>query len=200
MRNRGLVFLILSTLVLFNLAATQHSPGTIRGYVFLDKNKNGIFDEGEDGLPGVKVTISYAEYAHTYFTGNGDPNPPAGNAPGPGSYGPTPLNSGSWTVTLLVPDGYRSTTPSELTVFVPEGDAATGVDFGIYGSGAISYASGTGVAMGGAAGAFLPTTGGLAKASPGQMLALLAALLGFLVLIGTPWCVTKAKQAYRRWW
>ena len=207
MRKRWLFFLILSVLALGCLgAAAQQSKGTIRGYVFLDSNRNGVFDEGEEGIPGVFVTVSYGEYSHTYYTGNGDPDPKPGKglpspSPGPGSYGPTPIPAGSWTVTLHVPDGYRSTTPSELVVIVPESGAATGVDFGVYGSGPISYAAGTGVAMGGAAGAgFLPQTGDLIEAAPGQLIALLVALIGFVALIGTPWCVSQAKQAHKRWW
>jgi hypothetical protein len=201
MRNRWLVFLLLSALALGTLGATQNSPGTIRGYVFLDANGNGVFDAGEQGVSGALVTVSYQDYQHTYYSGNGDPNPAGGTAPGPGSYGPTPLPSGMWTVTLHVPDGYKSTTASELTVFVPQDGAATGVDFGIWGSGPITYASGTGVAMGGAAGAgLLPQTGGLAMPSIGQLIALLAALVGLLALIGTPWCVVRVRRVYRRWW
>jgi len=208
MRNRWLIFLVLSVLALGCMgAAAQGLPGTIRGYVFLDSNRNGVFDEGEEGVPNVYVTVSVGdEYQQTYYSGNGDPDPQQGlglpsPSPGPGSYGPTPLPSGNWTVTLHVPDGYRSTTPSELVVFVPEDGAATGVNFGIFGSGAINYAAGTGVAMGGAAGAsFLPQTGGLAEVSPGHMIALFVALVGFLALVGTPWCVAQAKCAYKRWW
>jgi len=208
MRNRWLIFLVLSVLALGCMgAAAQGLPGTIRGYVFRDSNGNGVFDEGEEGIPNVYVTVSFAdEYQQTYYTGNGDPDPQQDKglpspSPGPGSYGPTPLPSGGWTVTVHVPDGYRSTTPSELVVFVPEGAAATNVNFGFSGSGPIAYSSGTGVAMGGAAGAsFLPQTGGLAEISPGRLIALFVALIGFLVLVGTPWCVAQAKYAYKRWW
>jgi hypothetical protein len=174
------------------------SPGTIRGYVFRDSNQNSVFDADEEGIPDVYITVSYGDYQHTYYTGGGDPN---GNVPGPGSYGPTPLQSGYWTVTLHVPDGYRSTTPTELLVLVPGGGAATGADFGIYGSGPISYSSGTGVGMGGGAGAgTLPQTGGVTQTPRGHLVALLVALVGFLALLGTPWCITKVKRAHSRWW
>lgn len=207
MRNRWLAFVILSILALSSLgAAAQQSKGTIRGYVFLDSNQNGVFDPEETGLEGVFVTIAYGDYQHTYYTGNGDATPEAGPAlpapsPGPGSYGPTPLQSGYWKVTVHVPDGYRSTTPSELFVNVPESGAATGTNFGLFGSGAITYASGTGVAMGGGAGAgMLPDTGGLGAPSPAQVIALFGALVGLLALIGTPWCVAQAKRVHTRWW
>lgn len=200
MRNRRLVFLVLSALVLSTLGAAAQGPsGTIRGYVFRDANRNGVFDADEEGIPGVYVTIQYGDYQHTYYTGEGDPN---GDVPGPGSYGPTPLQSGIWKVTVHVPDGYQATTATEQFPFVPEAGAATGVDFGIYGSGPISYAAGTGVAadaaMGGAAG--LPLTGDVVYVSAGQMMALVAALIGFLALAGTPWCIAQVKRANKRWW
>jgi hypothetical protein len=204
MRNRWVVFAVLSILVLSNVAAAQQQGGTIRGYVFRDSNGNGVFDEGEEGLPDVRVTISLGDYEHTYYTGKGDANPAPtpqlpSPAPGPGSYGPTPLQGGYWKVTLQVPDGYRATTPTEVFVNVPEGRSATGVNFGVFGSGDINYGAGTGVGMGGGA-PFLPVTGRVAEVASAQLVAVLATLAGLLVLIGTPWCVSRAKRAHRRWW
>ncbi len=204
MRNRWLVFAVLSILVLSNVAAANQQGGTIRGYVFRDSNGNGVFDEGEEGIADVRVTISLGDYEHTYYTGKGDPNPSAAPqlpspAPGPGSYGPTPLQGGYWKVTLQVPDGYRATTPTEVFVNVPEGRSATGVNFGVFGSGDINYGAGTGVGMGGGS-PFLPVTGRVAEVASAQLVAVLATLVGLLVLIGTPWCVTRAKRAHRRWW
>ena len=147
--NRWLVYAILAVLALSSVGATLHSKGTIRGYVFLDANGNGLLDAGEEGIPGVFVTISYGDYQHTYYTGAGDPN---GDPPGPGSYGPSPLQPGYWKVTVHVPDGYRATSRTELFANVPEGGAATGIDFGLAGSGPITYASGTGTGMGGGGG------------------------------------------------
>jgi hypothetical protein len=199
MRKHWLVLFVLSALVLTSMGATaKASPGTIRGYVFRDTNQNGAFDAGEERIPGVFVTVSFGDYQHTYYTGEGDP---AGSVPGPGSYGPTPIPTGDWKVTVHVPDNYRSTTPSELVVFVPEASAATGVNFGLFGSGPIQYSAGTGVGIGGGAGSStLPSTGGIAQATQGQLIALLVALIGFLVLLGTPWCVARTKRVYKRWW
>jgi len=197
MRKHWIAFTVLAVLALASLGAAG-SPGTVRGYVYLDGNRNGVMDEGEEGLVGVYVTVSYGDYQHTYWTGNGDPQ---GDVPGPGSYGPTPLSSGNWTLTVHVPDGYRSTSPSELVAFVPEGGAATGVNFGLYGSGDIRYAAGTGVGMGGGAGAgLLPQTGNAIKVPLGHSIALLIALVGFVALLGTPWCVAQAKRVHERWW
>ena len=224
MYKRGLTLVILSILILANLGATtqaetqwdlfaQDSPleprGTIRGYVFLDTNQNGVFEwPQEQGLPLVDVTIRFGVYQHTYCTGGGDP---WGNVPGPGSYGPTPLPSGSWTVTMHVPAGYSATTPTEQVAFVPAGGAVTNVNFGLYGSGSIVSAvchesvglvqgNGTSVAMGGAAGALLPNTGNQPQPSHSHQLALIIALAGFMTLVGTPWCIAQVKQAYKRWW
>jgi hypothetical protein len=204
MRNRWFIFAVLIVLILSSVAAAQQSSGTIRGYVFRDNNGNGVFDEGEEGVPEVLVTISLGDYAHTYYTGGGDTAPQASStkpnpAPGPGSYGPTPLPGGYWKVTVHVPDGYRATTPTEVFVNVPDDGSATGVNFGLLGSAEISYAGGTGVGMGGGGG-YLPATGSVNGPSLGQLVALLAALAGILVLVGTPWCVTRAKLAHKRWW
>lgn len=204
MRNRWLVFAVLSILVLSSVAATQQAGSTIRGYVFRDSNGNGVFDEGEEGIPDVLVTISLGDYEHTYYTGKGDASPSASAqlpspAPGPGSYGPTPLQGGFWKVTLQVPDGYRATTPTEVFVNVPDGRSATGVNFGIFGTGDINYGAGTGVGMGGGA-AFLPVSGSAARTAPAQLIALLAVLVGLVALVGTPWCVAQATRAHKRWW
>lgn len=191
MLKRWLVFMILSALALSSLgAAPRELPNSIRGYVFRDSNRNGVFDAGEEGVPGVYVTITTGDYQHSYYTGSGDPE---GNVPGPGSYGPTALQSGAWKVVLHVPDGYRATTATELNVTVPDGGAVTGVDFGLYGSGEIRYASGIQVSMGGAAGV-LPQTGGVVTIPQGHLMALLAAFIGFLALLGTPWCVARKSE------
>jgi len=205
MRKRWSILIVLSILALSSIAATHQSSGTIRGYVFRDTNKNGVFDQGEEGIPGVYVTVSYDKYAQTYYTGNGDPNPQAGHglpapSPGPGSYGPTPLQPGYWKVTVHVPDGYRATTQTELYANVPDSGAATGINFGLSGSGPIAYSAGTGIGMGGGAGSGLPQTGGVAQSSPLASLALVAALVGLVAVVGTPWCVTRARRAYKRWW
>ena len=102
-------------------------------------------------------------------------------------------------VKVTVPDGYVATTPTELWVTVPE-DGSVGVNFGLSGSGPIVYpAESDESPEEGAGAATLPETG-IEKATIGQWLALLAALGGLLILIGTPWCVTQAKRVHSRWW
>jgi hypothetical protein len=198
MYKRWLIWIILSVLALSNLGAARQDSlnygpsGTIRGYVYLDSNRNGKFDDGEKGLPGVYVTISFGEYYHTYYTGDGDPD---GDVPGPGSYGPTDLPGGSWTVTLHVPDGYRATSAKTITVDVPDGGAATGADFGIYGSGKIRYANPPGGAMGGGAGSTLPYTGAARQVPLLHWVALLAALAGLLTLLVAPWYVSRQARS-----
>lgn len=196
MRKRWLLFLVLSALALGSVGATQHSGGTIRGYVYRDSNQNGVLDEGEEGIAGVFVTVSLGDYQHTYYTGAGDA---ADSGGGPGSYGPTALQSGYWKVAVHVPDGYRATTRTELYAAVSDVGVVEGMDFGLYGTGPITYATGTGVGMDESEGV-LPMTGGVLGVSLGQWIALLGALVGVLVLIGTPWCVIRAKRAPKRWW
>ena len=63
----------------------------------------------------------------------------------------------------------------------------------------------TDVAMGGLAAeemasVLLPTTGNQPRSSRHHQLALVVALAGFLMLVGTPWCIAQVKRAYKRWW
>ena len=189
MRNRWLAFFVLIVLVLGNLGAAQESSGAIRGYVFRDGNENGVFDAGEEGIAEVLVTISRDGQSQTVATAAGDA--------GPGSFSASPLQAGDWLVTVALPKGYRATTPTEFTVTVPKDGPAAGVNFGLYGSGPVVYASATGGEEEPAV-TTLPQTG-IAQVALGQWLALLAALAGLIILIGTPWCATQAKRVHKHW-
>lgn len=190
MRNRWLAFFMLAVLVLCSLGAAQESDGAIRGYVFRDANENGVFDAGEEGIAEVLVTVSREDQSQTLTTQAGDA--------GPGSFVASPLEAGDWMVTVAIPDGYIATTPTEFPVTVSE-DGPVGVNFGLYGSGPVVYpAESEEAPEEGAGAATLPETGTV-KASLGQWLALLAALGGFIILVGTPWCVAQAKRVHQRY-
>jgi hypothetical protein len=189
MRNRWLAFFVLAVLVLCSLGAAQESNGAIRGYVFRDANKNGVFDAGEEGIAEVLVTVSRDDQSQTLTTQAGDA--------GPGSFVASALEAGDWMVTVAVPDGYLATTPAEFSVTVLE-DGPVGVNFGLYGSGPVVYSvESEETPKEGAGAATLPETG-TAKASLSQWLALLAALGGLMILLGTPWCVAQVERVQKR--
>ncbi len=169
MKRLGLSLVLLVSLLLLSVGVAWAGPGSVRGTVYLDVNQNGQRDEGEVGVPGVYITISAGEYSHTYYTGDD------------GTYAPIPLPGGMWHITLHLPQGYKATTPTELDVYLPEGEAALGNDFGIYGSGQIQYPYG----IGGGAPSTLPQTG-TPEGTRLPLMGLLLLGLGVVILVGTP--------------
>ena len=85
------------------VAFGDQRQGTISGLVFYDGNGNRQRDNGEDGLPGVSVTLSTAP-ARSTTTG------------ADGSYAFTDVPSGSYQVTATDLPGYTSTTPNVRSV------------------------------------------------------------------------------------
>lgn len=142
-----LVLVLVISLFTAATALAEYGPdeGTIRGAIFLDKNRNGVRDEGEEGLGPVYFTISSGDYSHMYHS-EWQTTDDAGNTYATGTFGPVPLHKGAWKVTLHVPDGYVATTPVEQTVMVPgkEGGHVAEVYMGLYPS---------------SGGGFLPRTG-----------------------------------------
>ncbi len=61
-------------------------PGTVRGSVFADKNDNGIRDDGENGLPGVKVRLISEEEGETFSAEIGEDGNYLFDAIMPGTY------------------------------------------------------------------------------------------------------------------
>jgi len=109
-------------LSLLSISATHagygENEGTMRGMVFLDRNKNGKLDDGEKGIGWVYFTIRSGDYSHTYYSEWREKDE-AGNLYATGTFGPAPLPSGNWEVTFHVPKGYVATTPVQQNVFVP---------------------------------------------------------------------------------
>ena len=85
------------------------------GVVFNDINGNGLKDPGENGIPGVLITLSNGA---TTTTGAG------------GSYSFSNLQPGDYSVTETDPSGYSSTTSNTVAVTVPPGGSAV-VNFGV---------------------------------------------------------------------
>lgn len=165
-KNRFTLVLALCVLLsLLSVSATlAYGPdeGTIRGAAFLDSNRNGKMDDGEQGLGWVYFTISNGTYSHTYHS-EWQTVDSAGRTHATGTFGPAPLPRGGWKVTLHVPEGYVATTPIEQVVYVPgaEGGHVGYVYMGLY-----------------------PTKGGGRGILPTSGLASNAALFGALAAFG----------------
>jgi len=134
---RYLSVLLICVLSLFSVSAirAEYGPeeGSIRGAAFLDSNRNGVMDPGEEGVGWVYFTISNGEYSHLYHS-EWQTTDKAGNSYATGYFGPAPLNKGWWKVTFHVPEGYVATTPTEQTVNVPgsEGGHIAEIYLGLY--------------------------------------------------------------------
>jgi len=94
-------------------------PGTVSGYVFNDRNGNGVRDAGEEGIPGVTVELrdSQGKVVATAITSCD------------GKYLFADVSEGSYTVWEKDPQGYVSVTPNTVSVTVKAGGVAT-ADFG----------------------------------------------------------------------
>ncbi|MDX1616708.1 MAG: SdrD B-like domain-containing protein [Candidatus Promineifilaceae bacterium] len=142
--------------------AEGENRGSIRGLVFEDSDGDGVRDEGESGLPGVEVIVaSEGDFEMSFTTGDD------------GTYAPVGLGRSYYSVTLVVPEGYRASGPTryERIDVGHTGRLALGVDFGLTQA---------------AVPAALPATG----AGPGPMTAwpvLALALLGGALLTWRLW-------------
>ena len=96
--------------------------GTIRGLVFVDENRNGIYDEGEDGYQGAKI--------HFFVEGR-EVVGPALLSGDDGTYGLVQAEWGDWMVSMDVPEGYVPTSPTAQEFHWEDIDAFVGVNFGI---------------------------------------------------------------------
>ncbi len=96
--------------------------GTIRGLVFVDDNRNGIYDEGEKGYQGATI--------HFFVEGR-EVVGPALLTGDDGTYGLVQAEWGDWMVSMDVPDGYVPTSPTAQDFHWEDLDAFVGVNFGI---------------------------------------------------------------------
>lgn len=96
--------------------------GAIAGIKFDDANGNGVQDPGEEGLGGVQIVLAGGGGATQSVKTGAD-----------GSFSFTNLVPGTFTLSEVVPAGYRQTTPGgsgELPVTVEAGQTASGSSFG----------------------------------------------------------------------
>jgi hypothetical protein len=75
--------------------------GSLRGTVFHDANRNGLWDAEEGTLPGIPVTVYSPTWEATAYSGDD------------GTYGVVALAPSWWGVRIAVPDGWQATTPAD---------------------------------------------------------------------------------------
>lgn len=117
--TRRIALALVALLALGSLAARPQAT-TLRGTVFNDLNKNGKRDAGEAGIPDIRVQVSIPDLSFVQEYRSGDD----------GTFGPA-VSEGTFTVRVIPPDGWSVTTQASYTVFVQQGTAALGLDFGI---------------------------------------------------------------------
>lgn len=94
--------------------------GTVQGIVFVDLNVNGTREPGESGMIGITVQL----FSGATLVG-------LQNTPGSGNYSFGGLAEGTYTVNIVVPIDYASSTQNPRDASVLSGQVAQ-VDFGIY--------------------------------------------------------------------
>jgi hypothetical protein len=107
------------------LEATPTAPGagrvSVRGVVFLDQNRNGVQDQGEPGLPNVRVMVRAPDQSQQRMARSDEQ----------GRYEFLGLPPGRYVVSQVDSPGYGSTTPNAVTVIV-RGNLPAEADFGDY--------------------------------------------------------------------
>ncbi|MGE3310358.1 MAG: SdrD B-like domain-containing protein [Limisphaerales bacterium] len=110
----------------------RSSPGTLRGRVFRDDNRDGRANGWEPGVGGVNVHLAQT----------GQPDRTATTA-GDGRFVFPIVTPGSGSLQVIVPDGYLSTSPSRAAVDLMP-DRSVAVDFGLASMALESLAGGAG--------------------------------------------------------
>jgi hypothetical protein len=95
--------------------------GSLRGAVFHDANRNGLWDVGEAALPGIPVTVYSPSWESTGHTGDD------------GTYGVVALGASWWGVRITAPEGWKATTPDDRRGYLitEQGTVYFGINFGL---------------------------------------------------------------------
>jgi hypothetical protein len=109
---------IIAALAALVAPAAAQSEGQIGGIVYIDKNANGIREEGEEGLGDVEVTFDSGGWSTTLNTANN------------GAFS-LDANPATWTVSVKAPAGYEAPKTSVQVSIENPGDAVTNVEFGL---------------------------------------------------------------------
>ncbi len=112
------ISVLLLTLMALALPAVAQSEGQIGGIVYIDKNANGIREEGEEGLGDVEVTFDSGGWSTTLNTANN------------GAFS-LAANPATWAVSVKAPAGYSAPKTSVQVSIENPGDAVTNVEFAL---------------------------------------------------------------------
>lgn len=83
------------------------NPVDVCGLVFSDLDEDGVRDPGEPGIAGCTVRLSHPTFADRMTTTLAD-----------GTYCFAGVIAGDWTATLVIPSGFRATTPTSYPIEV----------------------------------------------------------------------------------
>jgi len=119
-RLMKLLAIIAVVIALAALAATAaaQSEGQIGGIVYIDKNANGIREEGEEGLGDVEVTFDSGGWNTTLNTSSN------------GAFS-LQANPATWTVSVKAPAGYTAPKSNVQVSIANPGDAVTNIEFAL---------------------------------------------------------------------
>ncbi|MEM2464327.1 MAG: SdrD B-like domain-containing protein [Candidatus Bathyarchaeia archaeon] len=109
----------LGLVVSANATASVDLVAKICGYKFYDANVNGVWDDGEPGVKGIKIRLYYEN--GTCIETTTDEN---------GYYCFDGLDAGNYTIVEVLEKYWRSTTSKELTVTLRSGEISEGNNFG----------------------------------------------------------------------
>jgi len=117
--TRRIALALIALLALGSLGGRLQST-TLRGTVFNDANRNGKRDAGEGPVVDIRIQVSTPDlsFVQEYRTGED------------GTFGPA-VSQGTFNVKIIPPEGWTVTTQSAYTIFVKQGEAALGLDFGL---------------------------------------------------------------------
>lgn len=102
-------------------AAANARPAPLCGTVFIDANRNGLFDPGEARVPGATLSLAGPNGAAAQRTSDGN-----------GDYCFAQLPPGTYAVSVTVPSGYENTTPvTRSDIVLRSGIGSYHNDFGL---------------------------------------------------------------------
>ena len=98
------------------------APFRISGYVFEDKNQNGLFDTGDERLGSQTVLVTNPSATQRLHNATTDPT---------GSFRFADLPDGEYRVMVMIPDGFYRTNDDSFNVTVLGEEPMQEVHFGI---------------------------------------------------------------------
>jgi SdrD B-like protein len=103
-------------------AASASGAGQITGFVFEDKNRNGVFDAGDNRLSGQVVLLTNRDRSQRFGSATTSDD---------GSFHFDQIAGGEYRVSLNIPEKFERTNDDSFMLKVPEKGTAPTVTFGI---------------------------------------------------------------------